>query len=154
MRPRRQSKAQLTATKIRSWGGPNHEQMAAIEDDSLEKAIALAEASDCSSGIINTEEEPVAAASPAAEVTSPAAGVKKTVFKKGGKKPQKPSPAATRLAVEALEAAHAASGRSAAAFSDTDADATELEHNRAERDKLKVELAALRRERDSFKASQ
>jgi hypothetical protein len=132
--------------------------MAAIEDDSLEKAIALAEASDCSSGIINTEEEPVAAASPAAEVTSPAAGVKKTVFKKGGKKPQKPSPAATRLAVEALEAAHAASGRSAAAFSDTDADATELEHNlehnRAERDKLKVELAALRRERDSFKASQ
>ena len=29
-----------------------------------------------------------------------------------------------------------------------------LEHNRAERDKLKVELAALRRERDSFKASQ
>jgi|EP01046_Picozoa_sp_COSAG06_P023392 hypothetical protein len=134
--------------------------MAAIEDDSLEKAIALAEASDCSSGIINTEEEPVAAASPAAEVTSPgiaqspAAGVKKTVFKKGGKKAQKPSPAATKLAVEVLEAAHAASGRSAAAFSDTDADATELEHNRAERDKLKVELAALRRERDSFKASQ
>ena len=128
--------------------------MAAIEDDSLEKAIALAEASDCSSGIINTEEEAVAAASPAAEVTSPAAGVKKTVFKKGGKKAQKPSPAATKLAVEALEAAHAASGRSAAAFSDTDADATELEHNRAERDKLKVELAALRRERDSFKASQ
>ena len=60
-----------------------------------------------------------------------------------------------RAAAEALEAAHAASGRSAAAFSDTDdADATELERNRAERDKLQVELAALRRERDSLKASQ